>query len=67
MAERRRKPKYIIGLDFGNSFSFPCYIPELDLAVGRLGGTPRDLLPADMHYCRADVAVRLCEPGLAVL
>lgn len=50
MAERRRKPKYIIGLDFGNSFSFPCYIPELDLAVGRLGGTPRDLLPADMHY-----------------
>ena len=50
MAERRRKPKYIIGLDFGNSFSFPCYIPELDLAVSRLGGTPRDLLPADMHY-----------------
>lgn len=41
---------YIIGLDFGNSFSFPCYIPELDLSVSRLGGRPVDLLPPNMHY-----------------
>ena len=41
---------HIIGMDFGNSFSFPCYIPELDPTVSRLGGRPVDLLPADMHY-----------------
>lgn len=40
----------IIGMDFGNSFSFPCYIPELDLSVSRLGGHPVDLIPPEMHY-----------------
>ena len=40
----------IIALDFGNCYSFPCYIPELDISVSRLGGKPVDLLPSDMHY-----------------
>ena len=40
---------FIIGLDFGNCYSFPCFIRGMN-AASRLGGTPVDLLPADRHY-----------------
>ncbi len=40
----------IIGLDFGNCFSFPCYIREDDMGDTRLGGQPRDLIPHDRNY-----------------
>ena len=41
---------HIIGLDFGNSFSFPCYISDFDNSGNRLGGRPVDLIPADRNY-----------------
>ena len=35
----------VIGLDFGNCYSFPCFISEIDLSKGRIGGIVHDLLP----------------------
>lgn len=40
----------IIGLDFGNSYSFPCFIRNFTSKGDRLGGTPVDLIPAEQHY-----------------
>ncbi len=37
----------IIGLDFGNYNSFPCFISNFDLGT-RMGGTVRDLLPSEL-------------------
>lgn len=37
----------VIGLDFGNDNSFPCFISDIDLTNGRMGGTVHDLLPAN--------------------
>lgn len=36
---------FIIGLDFGNWFSYPCYICDIGGSGGRLGNRPKDLLP----------------------
>ena len=38
---------YVIGLDFGNYNSFPCFISDIDFTKGRLGGNVHDLLPPE--------------------
>lgn len=38
---------YVIGLDFGNYNTFPCFISDIDFAKGRLGGIVHDLLPPE--------------------
>lgn len=35
----------VIGIDLGNCYSFPSYIPQEDLDENRLGGKPKDLIP----------------------
>lgn len=42
-----RKMAYVIGFDFGNMNSFPCFISDIDLNQGRMGGNMHDLLPAN--------------------
>lgn len=36
----------VIGIDFGNFNTFPCFISDIDHSQGRLGGLVHDLLPA---------------------
>jgi molecular chaperone DnaK (HSP70) len=38
----------VIGLDFGNFNSFTCFVQDIDLSKGRLGGQVIDLLPANV-------------------
>ena len=38
---------FIIGMDFGNQFSFSSFIKNSDLPAARLDGEPFDLLPAE--------------------
>jgi molecular chaperone DnaK (HSP70) len=38
----------VIGLDFGNYNSFTCFVQDIDLSKGRLGGQAIDLLPANV-------------------
>lgn len=41
--------KPIIGLDFGNYNSFPCFISDFDMNT-KMGGTVHDLMPAKCRY-----------------